>query len=186
MGTAASNSAYFHAWSPPVYIELSMAFDPDTGNWPALFMAPVAINQFGPPWPMNGLPYGELDIFEWQSNDPTHGYGTVHVWENNVDIANNGGSNTWALPNGTNLANFNTYGVLWTPTQICWYLNNVLMGCVSTTSAPYNAVFAGQQAMFLVLLEQAGCNWNVGVCPGQVSPLNMHVQWVHVFQAPSP
>jgi beta-glucanase (GH16 family) len=105
---------------------------------------------------------------------------------NGTDIANNGGSNTWRIPAGTILSNFNTYGVLWTPTAISWYFNNTLVETVSTTTAPYNTQFAGQYPAFLSFIESAGCNftlYQVQPCEGQVSPLNMQVQWVHVYNS---
>jgi beta-glucanase (GH16 family) len=131
---------------------------------------------------------GELDLFEWQSQTPNMFIGTAHVWENGVDIANNDTSNSSPVPGGTDFANYNTYGVLWTPTGISWYLNNVLMETISTTSAPYSTAFGASQSYFLILGEQAGCNWiysQTVSCPGQVSPLNMQVQWVHVYQSPA-
>jgi beta-glucanase (GH16 family) len=135
----------------------------------------------------DGLPYGELDLFEWFSDHPTLGYGTVHVWENNRDIANNYGTNTWSLPAGTTLSNFNTYGVLWTPTAISWYFNNQLVETFSTTGAHLNEVFAGQQSYDLILSEQSGCDGLYGVCSDGTlsSPLNMQVQWVHIYARPA-
>jgi beta-glucanase (GH16 family) len=152
-----------------------MAFDPVTGNFPALWMRPI--HTLG-----NSSAYGgELDIFEWQSQQPTTFVGGAHVWVNGTDVGNTNSNNSWSLPGGANLANYNTYGVLWTPTSISWYFNNILMGTLDTTVAPFNTVFRGQESYFLILGEQAGCNWSQ-VCPGQVSPINMRVQWVRVFQ----
>jgi hypothetical protein len=174
MSTAAMNGAYGNAWSPPVYIEVSMAFDPDIGNWPAIWLLPI---QTIGDWPFSG---GELDIFEWSSSYPALGSGAIHVWVNGTDT-NTSGGNAWAFPNGTNLSDYNTYGVLLTATSASWYFNNSLVEAFSTAAAPYNTVFAGQESYFLILSEQAGCGTGYGKCPGQVSPLNMQVQWVHIY-----
>jgi beta-glucanase (GH16 family) len=159
-----------------------MAFDPATGSFPALWLMPVYGNlksvQTGP----------ELDMFEWQSNTSTLGYGTVHAWVSGTDTGNNSSSNSWSIPGGTTLSNFNTYGILWTPTAVSWYFNNSLVETYSTTSAPFNAQFAGQYAMFLIISQFAGCNWTWyqnTPCPDQVSPINMQVQWVHIYAAPA-
>jgi beta-glucanase (GH16 family) len=186
MTTASMNGAYFHSWTFG-YIEISMAFNPATGNWPALWMLPVKWNQSKGANYSDGLPYGELDLFEWFSDHPTLGYSTVHVWERNSDIANNYGTNTWQLPAGTTLSNFNTYGVLWTPTAISWYFNNHLVETFSTTGAHFNAVFAGQQSYALILSEQSGCNGVYGLCSDDTlsSPLDMQVQWVHIYASPA-
>jgi hypothetical protein len=177
ISTSSSSGVYANAWTFG-YFEVSMKFDPTTGSWPALWMLPIPLIQAGTP--ETG---GEIDFFEWQSNTSTTGYGTVHVLVNNVDTANNGRSNAWAVPGGTNFANYNTYGVLWTSTAISWYFNNTLVKTFSTTGAPFNTVLGGSEPYALILSQQPGCNWTT--CSGQVSPLNMQVQWVHVYQAPA-
>lgn len=182
ISTASPNGVYYHDWTYG-YFEVSMAFDPTTGSSPAIWMIPVS--EIGANTSSNGVNYGELDVFEWQSQTPTKFYGTVHVWNNQVDIANNNASDSWTVPEGTTFSNYNTYGALWTRTSISWYFNNVLMGTVSTTSTPYSTVFGGSQSYFLILSQQAGCNWT-NTCLGQVSPLNMDVQWVHIYAPPGP
>jgi beta-glucanase (GH16 family) len=102
---------------------------------------------------------------------------------NGNDIANNSGSNTWPIPDGTTLSNYNTYGVLWTPTAVSWYFNNVLVETISTTGSQYSTWFAGQYPEAMALNIAAECNWAFP-CSGQVSPLNMQVQWVHVYAPP--
>jgi hypothetical protein len=179
ISSASSNGTYYHAWSYG-YFEASMAFNPVTGSWPAVWMLPVSA--IGKPETTGG----ELDLFEWNSQVPTTFVGTVIVWQDGVAVASNGtdGGNQWPLPSGANLSNYNTYGVLWTPTAISWYFNNQLIETFSTTSAPYQNAFAGQER-FLILGQQAGCNWTQRECAGQVSPLNMQVQWVHVYASPA-
>jgi beta-glucanase (GH16 family) len=184
MSTASMNGAYSRAWTPPVYIEISMAFNPVEGNWPALWLLPVARNVAGSAAGSNGVPYPEIDMIEWDNTYPTVGMGTAHVWVNNTDTYNE--PNWFAFPSGTVLSNYNTYGLLWTPTAISWYFNNRLMETFSTTSAPYSEVLAGQDPMYLILSEQAGCQGVYGSCPEEiVSPLNMQVQWVHVYTPPT-
>jgi hypothetical protein len=177
ISTSSSSGVYANAWTFG-YFEVSMKFDPIIGSWPALWMLPIPLIQAGTP--ETG---GEIDLFEWQSRISTTGYGTVHVLVNNLDTANNRLSNAWAIPGGTNFANYNTYGVLWTPTAISWYFNNTLVETFSTTGAPFNTVFGGSESYALILSQQPGCNWTT--CSGQVSPLNMQVQWVRVYQAPA-
>jgi beta-glucanase (GH16 family) len=141
-------------------------------------MMPVSYNQ------NSAVPHTgpELDIMEWQSNNPSVIYSTIHAWSNGSDTAAPA-TNYWSYGSAT-LSNFNTYGVLWTPTAISWYFNNQLVETISTTSAPFNAQFAGQYPVFLILSQQSGCNWAT-TCDGQVSPLNMQVQWVHIYTSPA-
>lgn len=160
------------------YFEASMAFNDVTGNWPVVWLQALNYNR-------NMVHTGpELDIFEWQSNTPSVGYSTLHTWVNGTETGTNSGSNSWTLPRGTVLSKFNTYGALWTATSISWYFNDTLVETIDTTAAPYNTQFNGQYPMFFAFLESAGCNWvlyQTSPCSGQASPLNMQVQWVHVY-----
>jgi beta-glucanase (GH16 family) len=171
VSSISANKAYYKAFTYGYY-EISMAFDPDTGNWPALWFQGVA--------GVGTSPYTgpELDMLEWQSNTPNTYYGTIHSWVSGVSTQQGitpTVSVTWS--------SYNTYGVLWTPTAISWYLNNTLLGTVLTTTSPYNTIFAGQQQLFLIASVTAGCNFSYP-CAGQVSPTNMQIQSIHVFQAP--
>jgi beta-glucanase (GH16 family) len=183
LSTTTWDASYYHAWTYG-YFEVSMAFNPVTGASPGIWMLPESEVHVSP-WP-NELMYGEIDLFEWQSTSPNTFYGTIHVQQAGNELVNNNSTHAWPFPASTNLANYNTYGVLWTPTEVAWYFNNTLMETVSTTSAPYNQVFDGQQAFFFVLSNQPGCNWQgwQNPCPGQISPLDTKVQWVHVYQLP--
>jgi beta-glucanase (GH16 family) len=181
ISTASTDGTYHRAWTYG-YFEISMRFNPVTGSSPAFYMVPEA--EVTGNTASDGVYYGELDGFEWQSNMPTNGLATVHVWRNQVDVKNNNSTDIWTLPGGTDLSEYNTYGVLWTPTRITWYFNNVQVNTVDTTISPYNLTFAGQQAYFIILGQQPGCN-SVPTCTGQVSPLDMKVQWVHVYAPPS-
>lgn len=177
ISTYAMNGAFGQTWTYG-YFEASMLFDPDTGNWPAIFLEMANYNK-------NSVQTGpEIDLFEWQSNTPTLGYSTLHTWLNGTDLGNNSGSNTWSLA-GATLSSYNTYGVLWTPTSLQFYFNNALVKTVNTTVSPYNNYFAGQYSVFLALQEASGCNfvlYQFTPCSGFHTPLNMQVQWVHVFQ----
>jgi hypothetical protein len=179
ISTAAIDGTDYHAWTYG-YFEVNMKFNPVTGSSPGLWLVPVS--EIGQPTSTNGVDYGELDLFEWQSTTPNIYTATLHVFQNNVDIANNNSSNSWPIPSGTDFANYNTYGLLWTPTSVSWYFNNNLIATWSTNSAPYTTVFGGSQPYYLVIGQQMGCNWDEGTCAGTGSSLNMEVQWVRVWQ----
>lgn len=188
IGTACMDGSCGRSWTPPFYVEVKASMDTQTGSWPAIWMEPIQYNQAqaapGATSPLsNGVPYGEIDLFEWQSNTPTLGYGTVHVWENGNSLGDNSASNTWTIPGGTSTINgWHTYGVLVTDSAVSWYFDNTLLFTFSTTSAPYSTVFAGQESYYILLDEQAGCNWAYGTCSNMTGPFDSKVQWVHVFQ----
>jgi beta-glucanase (GH16 family) len=179
MSTVSPNGAYYHAWQYG-YFEASMAFTASTGSWPGIWMVPLSsINDDGY---QDG---GEIDVIEWQSSSPTTFSGSLHAWNNGAETDSEGITPT---PEGINYNEFNTYGLLWTPTQICWYVNNLQMGCESTTTSPWTDVFNGFGPYALIFDQAAGCNWinnTVTPCTGQVSPLNLQVQWVHVYASPT-
>lgn len=188
-GTACTNGACGRSWTPPFYVEASALFNPITGNWPAIWMQPIQQNTAsaaaGMFQPHNNVYYGEIDLMEYNTANPTVGYSTVHVWQNGSDVASNIGSNTWIIPGGAGtLASYHTYGALVTTASINFYFDNVLLYTVSTIASPYNQAYAGQLSYFLMLTEQSGCNFVLGACTGMTGPFNMQVQWVHVFQGP--
>jgi hypothetical protein len=185
IATMASNGENNTSWTHG-YIEISMAFPPVTGIWPALWLENNTATTSYVPTSSSIHDYGELDIFEWQSQIPNTFNGHIHDWTNASgsvsDAQNNDNNSTANIPSGTNLAAFNTYGVLWTPTQISWYFNNQLL--FTATSSQYPAAFAqfNSGPMYLMLGNQPGTNWGGS---GSVKPsaaTNMQVQWVHIWQ----
>jgi hypothetical protein len=171
------------------YIEVSMAFPPVTGAWPAIWMENnTATTSYVPT--AGAHSYSEVDIFEWQSQIPTSFNGHIHTWVAAAgtqvsDTQNNDSNSTAAVPSGTNLANFNTYGLLWTPTQVSWYFNNKLL--FTATSSTYPKAFAvlNTGPMYLMLSNQVGTNWQLGNSQPTATS-DMKVQWVHVWGRTQP
>jgi beta-glucanase (GH16 family) len=171
ISTMSANGATYKAWSPGFYVEVSMAFDPVSGSWPAIWMLGVD-NVLSP-----SSEKGELDILEWQSQTPTMFNGTVHDWRGGQDVQNNDGSNATAVPSGTDFTQYHTYAALMTPTTVTWYFDNKEMHSYQTFPI-FNS-----QLNYLIIGDQMGCNWSYGSCSGGTpSSMNMKVQWVHVFQ----
>jgi len=169
IATSADNASNYKAWTYG-YFEIKMKFNPTTGSWPALWLIPTAeiTDSSGE--------HGEIDIFEWQSNTPATFYGTIHDWVGSTDIENNNSRNAHPLPAGTKLADYHTYGMLWTPSTISWYFDNTLMG----SSTAY-AIF-GTQSYYLILGQQVGTHLTHTTSAMTTPTLTMNVEWVHVFQ----
>jgi beta-glucanase (GH16 family) len=166
------------------YIELSMAFPPVTGIWPAIWMESDTATTSYVPTESNHS-YSEVDIFVWQSQIPNTLNGGIHTWvaaagAHVSDVQNNDGHNTASFPRGTNVGNFNTYGVLWTSSQISWYFNNTLVFSATATQYPQAFSVLSSGPMYLMLSNQAGANWQVGNSH-PTSTADMKVQWVHVW-----
>ena len=96
------------------YFEAGMKLPAGTGNWPAFWLYAVNANS-------------ELDVMEEQNGSNTI-TGTAH--NNGSGTAATGVTNT--IPNLT--AGFHKFGVLWTPTTITWYVDEVSIGSVPTPS----------------------------------------------------
>jgi hypothetical protein len=159
------------------YFEASMKWDVTTGAWPAFWMIPTQDFASAPET-------GELDIFEGEG-DPENAqtfFGTIHDWKMingiAVDVANNIGKNAYTLP-GIDFSALHTYGVLWVPGKVTWYLDN--QAILSSSTYP---IF-DQQNYYLMLGAQEGANWIYGNMTGvTASSINLYVAWVRVWQPP--
>jgi beta-glucanase (GH16 family) len=100
----------------------------------------------------------------------------VHV----TDTQNNDTNSTATVPSGTNLANYHTYGLLWTPTTLSWYFDNKLLFTATSTTYPKAFAVLNAGPMYLMLSNQVGTNWKLGSSP-PTAAVNMTTQWVHVW-----
>ncbi len=105
----------------------------------------------------------EIDIFESFRKDVF--VGTVHDWR---DFKTKKNANSWhpLPPRSIRARQWNTYGLLWTPRTITWYLNGKELFSAST---PH---ICTQQDLFLVLGIQRR---------GNDKQQNLLVDWVRVF-----
>lgn len=172
ISTAAQDGSYYLGWHYG-YFEVRMRWDTVNGAWPAIWMIPIQ-NITAP-----NEEQGELDIFEGQGNTPNVFYGTIHDWKNNQDVANNNCCNAYQVPPTVDLSQFHTYGALWTPGHVTWYLDNQPI----ISAATYPIFDDVQQKYYLILGSQEGANWTYGDMSGvSASSISMQVDWVHVWQ----
>jgi beta-glucanase (GH16 family) len=168
------------------YFETRMRWTKGAGAWPAFWLLSQR-HLSNPAWPQlnpycadNGLPAAEcwsaeLDVFEGQGTQPTTFYGTVH--RNSAEIYGLADSqnenNTHDV--GIDLtADFHTYGMLWTPTEIRWYLDGQFVH-----SAPvYDST---NQPMYLLMDLWIG-GWTTGTDETTPDELKAEFDWVRVWQ----
>jgi Glycosyl hydrolases family 16 len=156
------------------YFEARLAWDVVKGAWPAFWLIPVE-DATGQDIYNGTKESGEIDIFEGQGEDPHVFYGTIHDWVNLHDHANR--NNAFRLPGNVDLAQFHTYGLLWTPGKVTWYLDNQPLHSESTA-----AIF-DRQNFFLVFSMQEGEDWKAGNLSGvTASSMTLKVDWVRVWQ----
>lgn len=173
-----------HAWLYG-YFEASIKFSTVAGAWPSFYLeaadSKALINS------PNGM-YPEIDVFEWQSNEPAKLFQSIHVWQSDANGKNGKFIATEqlqpAMPN-TNYSQYHTYGLLWTSTSISYYFDNVLVGTRSVLTWPYAKVYTGSPVVpvFINLAVGPGCNFS-NTCAHQSPTTDEYVQWVHVFQQP--
>ena len=177
--TTAKDASIHQAWRYG-YFEARLAWGNTTmGAWPAFWLIPV--EDITGADVVNGVrDSGEIDIMEGQGgSNPNTVYGTIHEWKNNSDVYNNNSSNAYNVPSGFVLSQYHTYGVLWTPGTISWYIDNQLIHSANTT-----ATF-DQQTFYVVLGSQEGVNWGGGNLTGvTATTIPLNVDWVHVWQKP--
>ena len=156
------------------YFEARLRWDVVKGAWPAFWLIPVE-DATGQDIYKGTKESGEIDIFEGQGDQPHVFYGTVHDWVNLHDHANR--NNAFALPGNVDLSQFHTYGLLWTPGNVIWYLDNQPLHSERTP-----AIF-DRQDFFLVLSMQEGEDWKAGNLSGvTASSMRLSVDWVRVWQ----
>jgi hypothetical protein len=181
--TIAPNGGCTTSWSPPFYLEVRMSHDstPSDCTWPALWFLSNSqvVGQPG----HGAVNFLELDLYEWQGQIPNTFNGHIHLWNpsGSSQIENNNAHSTWTFPGGTNLAAYNTYGVLVTPSQITWYFNNVAILTANATTYPQSFAALTAQGMYFMIGNQVGCNWVYG--DGVPLPYNqvMKSTFVHVW-----
>ena len=117
-----------------------------------------------------------VDFFEGEGGDPHTFFGTAHEWQ--------GGTQLWVsdpsdFPVGSNtdFSQWHTYGALWVPGELSWFLDGRLIG--STNLPP---IF-DQQDFFLVLSMKEGARWQAGNLHGvSAQSLNLYVDYARVWQ----
>lgn len=157
-------------------IEARIRLPGGQGIWPAFWMLPQD-NVYGG-WAASG----EIDIVEavnLSETGPTSVHGTIHYggeWPGNVFSGNE-----YVVPmNAT--ANFHTYAFEWDPTEMRWYVDDVLYSTQnswSTTAAPYPAPF--DEHFYILLNVAVGGNFPGPPNSATVFPVEMEVDYVRVY-----
>jgi beta-glucanase (GH16 family) len=164
------------------YFEARFKIPAGVGSNPAFWLMAVSDpenpNSPGSPCPVPENPEclsAELDIFE---HFPVNG---VDDYESTIHRNTSG---RWGVPDQTRSVfshpgidlsqSYHTYAARWTPTQVCFYLDDMELGCV----VPFDFT---DQDMFLTLYEWTGV---YGPGPAATTPdvLDMQVEWVRVWQ----
>ena len=159
------------------YFEARMKFTDAKGSWPAFWLISSA-HATWPNWPScpeSDLNF-ELDIMEYQGDEPTQFYGTEH--RNTGDLCGTQDATRSAFTKPGKLAGtWHTFAVKWTASDLTWYVDGVQQG------SPQPLFDSGDQLMYLALTMQA-CGWDSSNACDSTTPavLETEVDYVDVWQ----
>ncbi len=143
------------------------------GIWPALWMLGGNATTVG--WPA----CGEIDIMEMiggAGKDNTV-HGTAH-WDNKGSHASFGGKLSLAPPKI--LADeFHVFSIVWTPTSITWYLDDVQYEVIDTTPSDLSEF---QSNFYFIFNVAVGGNWPGNPDATTTFPQRMIVDYIRIFQ----
>ncbi len=152
-------------------IEASIALPAGQGLCPAFWMLadnPVA----GATTP------GEIDVLEAPSFGglPTTSYFDLHGPTGAQEFEASG------APAGWDPTQFNTYGIIWTPTSITWTINGVGYATATQGTVPASSWASYETGAFRLIFDLSVGGWpcTLGTCTPPASA-TMYVQWVKVF-----
>lgn len=151
------------------------------GTWPAFWMLGNSISSQG--WPA----CGELDIMENIGKEP----GTVHGSIHGTGFTGSSIGLPYVLPNnGVFAGGFHTFGMIWSPKLVQYYVDlpSNVYASFTPSSLPAGAVwpFDGGDFFFIMNLAIGGNNsWPGAPDATTVFPVQMLVDYVRVWKEPS-
>ncbi len=157
-------------------IEARVKMPAGQGFWPAFWMLGDNIETAG--WPA----CGEIDIMESVGKFPTMNYGSIH----GPGFIGTSITTGYSLPGGGKFADaFHIYGILWSPRQMKFYVDDP--SNVYATYTPASLTAGGiwpfdSQNFFLILNLAVGGDWPGPPNASSVFPQEMLVDYVRVYQ----
>jgi len=160
-------------------VDIRAALPKGQGIWPALWM--LGNNIDSTPWPK----CGEIDIMELIGGGTGRDnkvYGTPHWYDTDaVGHASYGGSYT--LGNGTFNDAFHVFSIIWSATEITWYVDDVKFHTINT--APDDKperLDEFRNDYFFVFNVAVGGDWPQYPNASTTFPQQMVVDYIRVFQ----
>lgn len=156
--------------------EARMRLPAGQGVWPAFWML-AQDSPYGT-WAASG----EIDIMEGVNLGAAGGnriYGTIHYGGEFPDNLRSGESYVVATDV---TSDFHVYAVEWDPTEIRWYVDDILYAVRNTwssTAAPFPAPF--DQPFYVIFNVAVGGNFPGAPDPNTEFPVTMEVDWVRVY-----
>ena len=159
------------------YMESRIRLAPGGGTWPAFWM--LGSNIATVPWPA----CGELDIMEYQGNDPRVAHSAIHY-------PNSGGSHIYTSAvrdAGVDLgAGYHRYGMMWAADEISFYIDDNLIYSMrkadsGSTKWPFGKSSQGVDPSFYLVYNLAmGGNFG-GSIDSSLNSSSMSIDWVRYY-----
>lgn len=161
-------------------IEARIKIPEGQGMWPAFWMLGDDIGSVQ--WPA----CGEMDIMENIGSQPSTNHGSIH----GTGFIGSAIGTAYTLPNGEKLgAGFHTFGILWSPGKIQFYVDSPsnVYATYTRASLPPGAVWPFDAGKFFFILNVAvGGDWPGPPNATTVFPQQMLVDYVRVYAEPAP
>jgi len=159
-------------------IEARIRMPRGQGFWPAFWMLGDDISKVE--WPA----CGEIDIMESVGSKPSTNYGSIH----GKGFTGTKIGTPYDLPNGAKFADaFHTFGILWSPKLIKFYVDNPanVYATYTPASLPSGGVWPFDARKFFFILNVAvGGSWPGSPDASSVFPQEMLVDYVRVYAEP--
>jgi len=157
-------------------LEVMASVPEGQGLWPAIWTLGNSIGNAG--WPA----CGEQDVMEHinAATNPDLVHGSLHAPNANL-------TNAYAFPAGQNAGGLHAYGMIWSPQQVAFYVDNPANVYATYTAGQVTAMAGGVwpfdtgQANFILLNLAVGGNWP-GAPDGTTPwPAEMVVKYVRIY-----
>jgi len=159
-------------------IEARIKMPAGQGFWPAFWM--LGDNVESAPWPA----CGEIDIMESVGKFPSMNFGSIH----GPGFTGTSITTEYPLPGGGQFADaFHTFGILWSPREMKFYVDDPANVYATYTPASLTAggIWPFDSTKFFIILNLAvGGNWPGPPNTTSVFPQEMLVDYVRVYQEP--
>ena len=157
--------------------EISARLPKGKGVWPAFWLLGVDPRTGNDAWPRTG----ELDILEMiggEVEDST-AHGTIHTTDENGNHISQGSS--MVLDSGTFNDAFHTFGVIWTETEVYWYVDETIYFYADMTDPNYDKAFNTYEAYIIINLAIGG-SWAGTPAATTKFPARYYIDYVRVYQ----
>lgn len=161
-------------------IEARIKMPEGQGMWPAFWMLGDDIGSVQ--WPA----CGEMDIMENIGSQPSTNHGSIH----GTGFTGTAIGTAYTLPNGEKFGDaFHTFGVLWAPGKIQFYVDSPsnIYATYTRANLPPGAIWPFDAGKFFFILNVAvGGDWPGSPDATTVFPQQMLVDYVRVYAGPAP